>query len=48
MYASALGASATRAIGTTDGVLPAVEAHQLIEQQPLAMSPEHLANPSPA
>jgi len=48
MYASALGASATRAIGTTDGVLPAAEARRLIQRQPLAMSPEHLANPSPA
>jgi hypothetical protein len=48
MYASALGASATRAIGTTDGVMTAAEARRLIDQQPLAMSPEHLANPSPA
>jgi len=48
VYASALGASATRAIGTTDGVLTAAETERLIDQQPLAMSPEHLANPSPA
>jgi sugar/nucleoside kinase (ribokinase family) len=48
MYASALGASATRAVGTTDGVLTAAEAVRLIDEQPLAMSAEHLANPTPA
>lgn len=42
-YASALGASATRAIGTTDGVLPAAEAKRLIEEQPVAMTAEHLS-----
>lgn len=47
-YATALGASATRAIGTTDGVLTASETERLINQQPLAMSAEHLANPTPA
>ena len=43
-YASALGASATRAIGTTDGVLNAAEAGRLMGEQPLAISAEHLAN----
>jgi sugar/nucleoside kinase (ribokinase family) len=43
-YASALGASATQAIGTTDGVLNAAEAERLIGEQPVAMSAEHLAN----
>jgi sugar/nucleoside kinase (ribokinase family) len=43
-YASALGASATRAIGTTDGVLTAAEAERLIGEQPVVMSAEHLAN----
>lgn len=47
-YASALGASATRAIGTTDGVLDAAEAERLIGQQPVAISGEHLANTSVA
>jgi sugar/nucleoside kinase (ribokinase family) len=42
-YASALGASATRAIGTTDGVLTAGEAERLIDEQPVAMMAEHLA-----
>ena len=37
-YASALGASATRAIGTTDGVLSADEAERLIDEQPVAMT----------
>jgi sugar/nucleoside kinase (ribokinase family) len=44
LYASALGASATQAIGTTDGVLSAAEAERLIGEQPVAMSAEHLAN----
>ena len=48
MYASALGASATRAIGTTDGVLTAAEAVRLIDQQPVAMTAEHLASPTTA
>jgi sugar/nucleoside kinase (ribokinase family) len=43
-YASALGASATRAIGTTDGVLNAAEADRLIGEQPVVISAEHLAN----
>ncbi|HXM02215.1 MAG TPA: carbohydrate kinase family protein [Chthoniobacterales bacterium] len=47
-YATALGASATRAIGTTDGVLTATETERLIDQQPLAMSAEYLANSTPA
>lgn len=48
MYASALGASATRAVGTTDGVLTEAEALRLIDQQPLVLSAEHLANPTSA
>jgi sugar/nucleoside kinase (ribokinase family) len=42
-YATALGASATRAIGTTDGVLSAAEAERLIDEQPVAITAEHLA-----
>jgi len=42
-YASALGASATRAIGTTDGVLSAAEAELLIDEQSVAITAEHLA-----
>ncbi len=42
MYASALGASATRAVGTTDGVLTNVEAEQLIGKSPLKISREPL------
>lgn len=42
-YASALGASATRAIGTTDGVLSAAAAERLIDEQPVAITAEHLA-----
>jgi sugar/nucleoside kinase (ribokinase family) len=48
MYASALGASATRAIGTTDGVLVAEEAERLINAQPVPLSSEHLANTTAA
>jgi sugar/nucleoside kinase (ribokinase family) len=47
-YASALGASATRAIGTTDGVLTAAEAVRLIDQKPLVLNAVDLANPTPA
>jgi sugar/nucleoside kinase (ribokinase family) len=43
MYASALGASATRAVGTTDSVLTEAEAVRLIDEQPVTMSCEHLA-----
>ena len=43
MYASALGASATRAVGTTDGVLTEAEAVRLIDEQPVTMRCEHLA-----
>jgi len=46
MYASALGASATRAVGTTDGVLTKVEADQVVVTQPLQVSHEALASPS--
>ncbi|MGA8478863.1 MAG: carbohydrate kinase family protein [Chthoniobacterales bacterium] len=42
VYASALGASATRAIGTTDGVLTNVQADELITGQPVRVSREHL------
>jgi sugar/nucleoside kinase (ribokinase family) len=37
-YASALGASATRAIGTTDGVFTAAEAEAFVASQKLAVS----------
>jgi sugar/nucleoside kinase (ribokinase family) len=43
-YASALGASATQAIGTTDGVFSAAEAERWIGEQLVAMSAEHLVN----
>ena len=42
LYASALGASATRAVGTTDGVLRAAEAVRLIDEQPVTINGEHL------
>lgn len=42
VYASALGASATRAVGTTDGVLTGIQAEQLVAEQPLTVSREHL------
>jgi sugar/nucleoside kinase (ribokinase family) len=42
IYASALGASATRAVGTTDGVLTNVEAEQLINESPVTVKREHL------
>jgi sugar/nucleoside kinase (ribokinase family) len=45
-YASALGASATRTIGTTDGVLTNVQAEQLIAEQPVSVSREYLPNPA--
>jgi sugar/nucleoside kinase (ribokinase family) len=44
VYASALGASATRAVGTTDGVLTNVQAEQLVAEQPVTVSREHLAH----
>ncbi len=47
VYASALGASATRAVGTTDGVLTNVEAEQLINEQPVTVSREHLPKTAP-
>ena len=37
-YASAIGASATGAIGTTDGVLTSAEADQLVNEQPLTIT----------
>jgi sugar/nucleoside kinase (ribokinase family) len=45
-YASALGASATRTIGTTDGVLTNVQAEQLIAEQPVTIIREYLPNPA--
>jgi sugar/nucleoside kinase (ribokinase family) len=42
VYASALGASATRAIGTTDGVLTNVQAEQLVTEQPVTVTREYL------
>jgi sugar/nucleoside kinase (ribokinase family) len=42
IYASVLGASATRAVGTTDGVLTNVEAEQLINASPVTVKREHL------
>jgi sugar/nucleoside kinase (ribokinase family) len=44
VYASALGASATRSVGTTDGVLANVEAEQLVTEQPVTVSREYLPN----
>src|ERR1700739_847918 len=38
VYASAIGASATGAIGTTDGVLTDREAEQLVREQPLTVT----------
>lgn len=38
VYASALGASATQAVGTTDGVLTRVQAEKLIADQPLMVT----------
>jgi sugar/nucleoside kinase (ribokinase family) len=40
VYASALGASATRAVGTTDGVLTQGEAEKLVREQPAAVKRE--------
>ncbi len=45
-YASALGASATQAVGTTDGVLTRVQAEHLIAKQPLTVIHGHLAPPA--
>jgi sugar/nucleoside kinase (ribokinase family) len=42
VYASALGASATRAVGTTDGVLTNAQADRLIAEHPLTVSQEAL------
>jgi sugar/nucleoside kinase (ribokinase family) len=44
VYASALGASATSAVGTTDGVFTNEEAHRLVTEQPIAVHREHLPN----
>jgi hypothetical protein len=49
MYASALGASATRAVGTTDGVLTAAEAVRLMAEQPVPIhGGEHLVKTTAA
>lgn len=42
-YAAALGASATRAVGTTDGVFTADEAQRFIAAQPLPVTREPLS-----
>jgi sugar/nucleoside kinase (ribokinase family) len=42
MYASALGASATRAVGTTDGVLTNAQADPFIAEHPLTVNQEVL------
>jgi sugar/nucleoside kinase (ribokinase family) len=44
-YASVLGASATRMVGTTDGVLTEAQAEQVIAEQPLTVSREYPAHP---
>jgi sugar/nucleoside kinase (ribokinase family) len=44
IYASALGASATRAVGTTDGVLTNVEAERTIAEHPFTISRLELSN----
>jgi sugar/nucleoside kinase (ribokinase family) len=44
VYASALGGSATRAVGTTEGVLTNVQAEQLVSKQPVTVSREYLPN----
>ncbi|HET9375531.1 MAG TPA: carbohydrate kinase family protein [Chthoniobacterales bacterium] len=41
VYASALGASATRVVGTTDGVLTDVQVEQLVTEQPVKVSREY-------
>ena len=41
-YASALGGSATRAIGTTDGVFNRKEAHRLVAEHPIAVTRENI------
>jgi sugar/nucleoside kinase (ribokinase family) len=41
-YATALGASATWAVGTTDSVLTNVQTEQLVAEQPVTVSREHL------
>ncbi len=43
-YAAALGASATRAVGTTDGVFTADEAERFIADQPLPVTREPLSS----
>jgi sugar/nucleoside kinase (ribokinase family) len=42
VYASALGASATLAVGTTESVLTNVQAEQLVTEQPLTVGREYL------
>lgn len=43
-YASVLGASATRMIGTTDGVLTEPQAEQIIAEQPVAVDRDYPAH----
>jgi sugar/nucleoside kinase (ribokinase family) len=40
-YASAVGASATRALGTTDSVFSAAEAEKFVTDHPIAVTEEH-------
>jgi sugar/nucleoside kinase (ribokinase family) len=42
-YAAALGASATRAVGTTDGVFTAAEAERFVAAHPLPVTSESLS-----
>jgi sugar/nucleoside kinase (ribokinase family) len=42
VYASALGASATLAVGTTESVLTNIQTEQLVTEQPLTVSREYL------
>jgi sugar/nucleoside kinase (ribokinase family) len=42
-YAAALGASATRAVGTTDGVFTAAEAERFVAEHPLPVTSEPLS-----
>jgi sugar/nucleoside kinase (ribokinase family) len=44
-YASVLGASATRMVGTTDGVFTAAQADQIIAEQPVTVSRVYPAHP---
>ena len=45
-YSSALGASATRAVGTTDGVLTGAQAERFVAEEPLTVCREILFDPA--